>query len=88
MDVHSPHENSVLAIVGAVHDIKRGNMDPWFHRKQIAREWCAKLEPTACTEMTHRILEEMVNLRLDGRVNAASRMCDLLVCVIEKGRTA
>lgn len=81
----SKRQNSVNMLIGAINSIDHGHMDPWFHRKQTAREWCAKLEPAVCVEMAPRILNDMVRIRLDGRFNAAARMTDLLVHTVERG---
>lgn len=79
-------QNSSNMIIGAIHAIKTGHMDPWFHRRQTAREWCSKLEPTVCASMSSRVVEEMIALRLDNRHNAGARMCDLLVYMAERGK--
>ena len=79
--------HSTNMIIGAIHAIKAGHMDPWFHKRQTIREWCSKLEPTVCASMSNQVVEEMISLRLDNRHNAGARMCNLLVCMAERGRT-
>lgn len=81
-------QDSMKMIMGAIRSIKDGHMDPWFWKRQTAREWCSRLDPEICASMKARVVEEMITLRLDNRHNAGSRMCDLLVCMAERERCA
>lgn len=79
---------SVIAINSAVDTIYHGGMEPWFWKKQTCREWFARQDPEACAKMVQGIQDAMVTLRLDGRFNAAARMCEVLVHAVERGRQA